>query len=204
MRRRLCFVSLKQSPAGRYFFAAHHSHIGCDSLLSSSVLRDGSFLQLAVEHVVPGDIISLRPGPVHCDMVIVNADRILLDESALTGEATPVFKSPIDVNMKKVAYCPLVHKANTISAGTVILEVADDGSDLALVLATGSFTTKGKVLTDILSYERHKFQFDDEVKVVLAILLCQAIVFISLIFHFLRDQWVYAWFYGKAICALGF
>ena len=64
------------------------------------------------------------------------------------------------------------------------------------MLKTGSFTTKGELLSDVLSYERHHFKFDDEVKIVLFILFLQAIFLLGLVFHFLQDQWVYAWFYG--------
>ena len=77
-----------------------------------------------------------------------------------------------------------------------MIEVGDDQRDLGLVLKTGSFTTKGELLSDVLSYERHKFKFDDEVKIVLFILLLEAIVLFALVFYFLQDQWVYAWFYG--------
>jgi cation-transporting ATPase 13A3/4/5 len=76
------------------------------------------------------------------------------------------------------------------------LKLQEGEKDLGLVLKTGSFTTKGELLTDVLSYERHKFKFDDEVKIVLFILLLEAVVLLGLVFYFLQDQWVYAWFYG--------
>ncbi len=146
--------------------------------------------------VVPGDIVAIKSGNAPCDMVVVKAHHILVDESALTGESIPIMKTALDPTMKGVAFNPILHKANTISAGTVVVEVGDDRRDLALVLKTGSFTTKGELLSDVLSYERHKFKFDDEVKIVLFILLLEAIVLFALVFYFLQDQWVYAWFYG--------
>jgi magnesium-transporting ATPase (P-type) len=106
-------------------------------------------------------------------------------------------KTEADPAMKSVTYNPDRHKSNTISAGTSILEVGESEKELGLVLKTGSFTTKGELLSDVLSYQRHRFQFDDEVKVVLFILVLEAIFLIGLVFYFLQDQKVYAWFYGK-------
>lgn len=78
-----------------------------------------------------------------------------------------------------------------------MIEVGDDQQDLVvLVLKTGSFTTKGELLSDVLSYKLHKFKFDAEVKLVLIILLIKAIVLVARVFYFLQDQRVYAWFYG--------
>jgi magnesium-transporting ATPase (P-type) len=121
-------------------------------------------------------------------MVVVTADHLLVDESALTGEATPIIKVQIDATMKAVTYDSNLHKTNTISAGTTILESGDKKNDLGLVLATGSFTTKGKLLSDVLSYQRHNFHFDDEVKIVLFILILEAVFLITMVFHFLQDQ----------------
>ena len=146
--------------------------------------------------VVPGDIVAIKSGNAPCDMVVVKAHHILVDESALTGESIPIMKTALDPTVYDVAYNPILHRSNTISAGTVVIEVGDDQRDLGLVLKTGSFTTKGELLSDVLSYERHKFKFDDEVKIVLFILLIEAIVLFTLVFYFLQDQWVYAWFYG--------
>jgi hypothetical protein len=35
------------------------------------------------------------------------------------------------------------------------------------------------------------------VKVVIFILVLEAMFLLGMVFHFLQDQWVYAWFYGK-------
>ena len=161
------------------------------------VLRDGEFFEIAVTDVVPGDVVVIKSGNAPCDIVVVKAHHILVDESALTGESIPILKTALDPTMSAVTYNPTLHKSNTISAGTVVIEVGEGQHDLGLVLKTGSFTTKGELLSDVLSYERHKFKFDDEVKIVLFILLLEAIILFALVFYFLQDQWVFAWFYGK-------
>lgn len=154
-------------------------------------------MEISVKDVVPGDVVLLKTGTVYCDMVVLKADRILVDESALTGEATPLFKTEIDTTLRDVVYNQKQHKTYTISAGTEIVEIGEYGQSLGLITTTGSFTTKGELLTEVLSYQRHKFQFDDDVKLVLFMLAIEAIFLVTLVFHFLSDHWVYSWFYGK-------
>lgn len=146
--------------------------------------------------IVPGDVIVLTTGTCFCDMVVVKADHIVVDESALTGEATPILKIEIDPTMSKTVYDPKTHRSLTISAGTEILEVGGHENDLGLVMTTGSFTSKGKLLTEVLSYQRHKFKFDDEVKFILVLLVIEAFILFGLVCYFLKDQFVYAWMYG--------
>jgi magnesium-transporting ATPase (P-type) len=123
-----------------------------------SVLRGGSFQTIPVKEAVPGDVVVIKVGKVHCDMVILKGHGILLDESALTGESTPIQKMELDSTAQKVTYSTTLHKSSTISAGTEVLEIDSDGSNLGLVMTTGSFTAKGELLTEVLSYQRHRFR----------------------------------------------
>lgn len=128
------------------------------------VKRDGVFVELLQKDLVPGDIVSVEPGKSHCDMLLFKAGTILADESGITGEATPVAKSAVDAAALSALYSTSEHKKNTISAGSIILETGESGQEaLAVVTQTGSFTTKGNLLRDILFYERHQFKFDHEV-----------------------------------------
>jgi magnesium-transporting ATPase (P-type) len=139
----------------------------------------------------------MKMGEVFCDMVVLQGTRLLVDESALTGESTPVVKTSLDVAGRKLPYDRMKHKGSTVMAGTEIIEVDDDDKCLGLVMTTGSYTGKGELLSEVLSYERHRFKFDDDVKLVLFILLIEMIVMVSLVFMFLNDDWVFSWFYGK-------
>jgi magnesium-transporting ATPase (P-type) len=135
-------------------------------------------------------------------MAILQATKLLVDESALTGEVHPIAKRPLDPANSHLTYDLKANKSSTLSAGTTILECGDGpgtAGDLAIVTKTGSFTAKGELLSDVLSYERHKFKFDDEVKIVLAILVAEAIVFVALVVLFIKDDWVYSWFYAMYV-----
>ena len=194
------------------------------------VLRGGDMTVMDQTEVVPGDIVRLvvslsvlvdviaciylmpklikwifpfeQPGDVYFDMAILKANKVIVDESALTGEVHAIVKTPLDPANSELTYDLKANKSSTLSAGTTISECSDGPGiegDLAIVTKTGSFTAKGELLTDVLSYERHKFKFDDEVKIVLAILVAEAIVFFPLCFFFLKDDWVYSWFYAMFV-----
>jgi magnesium-transporting ATPase (P-type) len=133
---------------------------------TAQVLRNGAFESVSQTDLVPGDIISVEPGACHCDMLLFSAGTILTDESGITGEATPVAKTAIDTASASALYSVKDHKKNTITAGSIVLETGESGQEnLAVVTHTGSFTTKGHLLRDILFYERHQFKFDHEVRV---------------------------------------
>lgn len=56
------------------------------------VTRDGSWQQVPTRELVPGDVIDVRPGsilPADCILLGSDDDHIVLDTSALTGEALP-------------------------------------------------------------------------------------------------------------------
>jgi magnesium-transporting ATPase (P-type) len=154
-------------------------------------------LCVRASELVPGDVVLLEPGDVHADMVILQGDYITVDESALTGEGTPVKKKAINIRNLGEKYVLRDHSTITISAGTHILEVDEEGANFALVLATSSYTTKGKLLTEFLAYRAKSAFFNEEVQIVFLALLVQAMTMASLVFVWMSDQLVYAWFYGK-------
>jgi len=60
---------------------------------TATVVRDGDEVEVPIEEVIPGEVISVRPGEkVPVDGVIVDG-RSTLDESMVTGESIPVSKT---------------------------------------------------------------------------------------------------------------
>lgn len=156
------------------------------------VKRAGETVTISKDDLVPGDVMELDAGLTHCDMVVVETTAILVDESALTGEATPVAKTPVD-EADGESYERIRHKRHTILAGTSVLETDDT---CAVVLQTASYTARGELLREIYSHKRHLFKFDVEVPVVITILFLYAIIGFALVIYFIQDTPVYGWFYG--------
>ncbi|MEZ7866472.1 MAG: heavy metal translocating P-type ATPase [Paludibacteraceae bacterium] len=63
---------------------------------TASVIRDKKEIEIPVEEVVSGDLISIRPGEKIPVDGIVESGFSSVDESALTGESIPVFKQTGD------------------------------------------------------------------------------------------------------------
>lgn len=103
------------------------------------VIREGKEMQVPSADVVPGDIIVLSAGSlVPADGRLVRSSGLLMDESRLTGESTPVAK---DAEAVLPPETPLHGRSNSAYAGTVVY----DGEGLEVVVATGSASEMGRI-----------------------------------------------------------
>jgi calcium-translocating P-type ATPase len=93
---------------------------------TAAVVRDGREREIPAREVVPGDLVVLREGDrVPADACAVVAERLEVDESALTGESVPVAKP----------------EGAAVYAGTGVTR----GRARALVEATGAATELGRI-----------------------------------------------------------
>jgi phosphoserine phosphatase len=165
------------------------------------VLRDGTWTNLPEYDIVPGDLVMVRPGRVTSDLILVQSEGILVDEAALTGESTPMAKTAVDPANRTKTWDPVLHKKHIIAAGTTVLESEWD-NNWAVVVATGSYTSKGELLRDVFAYERHQFKFDVEVGLVIVILVIEAIIGMAIVTAILKEDPVYGWFYGMYVVSV--
>jgi len=101
--------------------------------------RDGRSVEVPTEAVVPGDVLLLQAGRrIPADARLLEASRLAVDESALTGESLPVEKESAPALPGNV---PLAERHNLVFAGTTITR----GRGAALVVATGMATELGRV-----------------------------------------------------------
>jgi Ca2+-transporting ATPase len=108
---------------------------------TATVLRDGQKQPIDSRELVPGDIIFLSEGQhIPADCRIIRAFDLRTDESALTGESTPVEK-----NEKPLADVPLAERKNMIFMGTMTVA----GSGEAVVVSTGIRTEFGTIAHEI-------------------------------------------------------
>jgi calcium-translocating P-type ATPase len=103
--------------------------------------RDGHQIQAPAAEVVPGDLLLLQQGEaIPADARLIQANRLRLDTSAMTGESRPVARSEKPVSgangLPSVSALP-----NLVLAGTTVVS----GLGEAVVFATGGATEFGRI-----------------------------------------------------------
>jgi len=111
------------------------------------ILRDGKEVIMKDVDIVPGDIIILQEGEkVPADARIIVSNNLKVDESAFTGESTPVHKISEELHGE---HLPVAEQRNIIFKGTHIVS----GNGRAMVIATGINTELGKIAKEISSID---------------------------------------------------
>lgn len=106
--------------------------------LRARVVRNGVTEIVDAHRLVPGDTILLLPGdPVPADARLLEAHRLTVEESALTGESRPVEKSPEPVEPAAA----LADRRSMVHRGTTVT----GGRGKAVVVATGGRTAIGEL-----------------------------------------------------------
>ncbi|MGD8628353.1 MAG: HAD-IC family P-type ATPase, partial [bacterium] len=110
--------------------------------LKAAVLRDGSEVEIDAGEVVPGDIVLLDTGDkIPADSRILEEFELETQESALTGESTPVVKDAGALAERVGGRTPIAEMRNMVFSGTVVTR----GRGKALVCATGMKTEIGRI-----------------------------------------------------------
>ncbi len=111
------------------------------------VIRDGREIRIEAAQVVPGDLIRLEAGDmVPADARLLESAGLKADESAMTGESTPVDKA---VGEGLPAETGLGDRTNMVIGSTVITA----GRALAVITSTGMDSEVGKVAGLLLDQE---------------------------------------------------
>jgi Mg2+-importing ATPase len=106
---------------------------------TTMVHRAGSDIMIALNQIVPGDIIELKAGDiVPADCRLIESENIIIDEASLTGESAPIQKSH---ELPQQSITELYNASTCCFSGTVVV----DGSGSAIVFATGVHTMLGAI-----------------------------------------------------------
>ncbi|MGF9691341.1 HAD-IC family P-type ATPase [Rhizobium sp. 0TCS1.26] len=107
----------------------------------ATVIRDGQTREIESRLLVPDDIVLLEAGGrVPADLMLIEANDLLCDESLLTGESLPVRKSVEHPSTDTAG-----SKAARAFAGTLIIR----GRATGVVVATGLATEIGAIAAEI-------------------------------------------------------
>jgi P-type Mg2+ transporter len=118
----------------------------------TSALRDGKPTEIAVDQVVPGDIILLNAGDIiPADGLIIGSNSLFVDESTLTGETYPVEKEAGALP----AATELSQRKNSLWMGTHVIS----GSATFVVINTGKNTEFGAI-SEHLKHRPQETEFE--------------------------------------------
>lgn len=145
------------------------------------VRRGGKEYEIAVEDVVPGDIVILNAGDViPADSVIVESKDLHVNESVLTGESFPVEKFAGTALSTE----ELLSVTNTVFKGTSVI----NGTSIILAVNTGTDTELGKIASSLekdmplTAFEKGIIKFG-YLLMRLTIIISGVILIINLVLH---------------------
>ena len=147
------------------------------------VLRDGRTVVVAAAQVVPGDLLVLEAGDIiAADAKLDEANALLTNEAALTGESTPAEKSTIAAPPG----APLAERHDSVFMGTSVA----NGTGQALVIATGQSTELGKIAHLLATATDEATPLQKRLARVSQLLLyvCMAVVAVVAVLGILRAQ----------------
>jgi Ca2+-transporting ATPase len=161
--------------AGMDAYLHHRTQASTQGLASrlaatAKVLRDGATMEVRARDLVPGDLALLGPGELFpADGLIVAGTELQADESALTGEAYPVRKQPIDPKPLLSGGTDELHWA---FAGTRLLT----GQARLRVTYTGGETLYGEIVRSALAGAHARTPLQAAIGGLVAILLIAALI----------------------------
>ncbi|KLV09178.1 ATPase [Photobacterium aquae] len=117
---------------------------------TAQVKRDGVWVDIPAREIVPGDILKISTGDIlAADVRIIEANRLAIDEAALTGESEPVDKS---VEALAGSHIGLGDQVNMGFMTTIVTS----GTGLGIVVGTGMKTEVGHIADMMANTEETK------------------------------------------------
>ncbi len=164
--------------------AAEKSLKGIRNMLSSTaaVMREGRAQHIDAAMLVPGDIVTLRPGDrVPADLRLLEVHGLQVEEAILTGESTVVAKQTHALS----GDAPLGDRINLAFSGTTV----SAGTATGVVVEIGAQTELGQINGMLADVKRSKTPLLQQIDklgrgIFWAILCAMAILFVySMVFH---------------------
>ncbi|MGE5701184.1 MAG: calcium-translocating P-type ATPase, SERCA-type [Clostridia bacterium] len=151
----------------------------------AKVVREGRQIILPASQLVPGDLVLLDAGDrVPADLRLVQANRLEIEESALTGESVPVNKTDKSLVTSLAAdTIPLGDQTNMAFMGTLVT----GGTGKGIVVKTGMGTEIGKIAHLINEAEQsitplqHRLEQMGKILIVVAIALTAVVIWAGVI-----------------------
>lgn len=163
--------------------------------LTATVIRGGQSMEIAISHLVPGDVVTLAAGDmVPADVRIVSAKDLHVIQSSLTGESLPVEKFEVEQNQATTVPVELTCIA---FLGTSV----ESGSATGVAIATGGQTYLGG-MAQTLSEQTEESAFDKGIAQFTWLILRFVLVMVPLVFvinGLTKGNWTEAFFFAIAV-----
>ncbi len=154
------------------------------------VIRNGQEIRIPGREVVPDDVVILNEGDrVPADGILIKAVNLTIDESILTGESVPVYKSfehDTANNINTLVY-----------SGTLVVQ----GKGYVKIRSIGLHTAFGKIGSSIINIEPQETQLQKEMKAfIIKLFLIGAMISVLVVgvFYFVRGNFIQSLLYGLA------
>jgi Ca2+-transporting ATPase len=139
------------------------------------VRRDGDWVEILAAQIVPGDIVRLKAGDIiPADMRFAQANRLQVDEAALTGESEPV-----DKHAEKLSGQDTI-LAERFNLGFMSTQVTN-GTATGVVTATGMNTEVGHIAALMTSAKEPKTPLQERIESLSRILIGAALVVVAVV-----------------------
>ena len=142
---------------------------------SATVRREGNWVDVPAANIVPGDILRLKAGDIiAADIRVLEANRLQIDEAALTGESEPVDKH------ERVIEDGDVILADRLNMGFMSTLVTN-GTGIGLVTATGMATEVGHIANLMAASKEPKTPLQEKIDALSRILIRAALVVVAIV-----------------------
>ncbi len=124
-----------------------HSELKASKIISSLgvipegdslIIRDGKIKRISSKQLVPGDVCLIKNGIVPADISLIKSNHLVVDESILTGESNPVYKTTGKASLKSLNQRSL---QPDLFRGSIVTS----GSAKGIVIFTGKRTKVGSI-----------------------------------------------------------
>ncbi len=142
----------------------------------ANVRREDDWHEVPALDIVPGDILRIKAGDIlAADVRLIEANRLQMDEAALTGESEPVDKhdQPIEDDEEVV----LAERLNMGFSSTLVT----NGAGLGLVTATGMDTEVGHIAGLMATATQPKTPLQERIESLSKILIAAALLVVAII-----------------------
>ena len=150
-----------------------------------TVLRDGNWIELMTENIVPGDILKLSAGDIiPADIKFLTTKDTFIAQAALTGESYPVEKY---AELKQETYDSITDLDTIGFMGSNMIS----GSATAIVLNTGNLTYFGS-MSKTLSGDKAIKSFERGINSISKLLIRLTLLMVPIVFlinGILKGDW---------------